>query len=65
MAVDLFDVYEVEIRPPNNCRLMQAGLPKEDAEAFVKMAVMRRGVENHFYTTRPHWVPPHTRSNSR
>lgn len=47
--MELFDVIEVEIAAPHSTRLMASGLTDENAEAFVKMAVIRRGVKTHFY----------------
>ena len=50
MADQRYDVYEVEIKNPENRRLMAANLPKAEADAFIEMAVYRRGVETHIYT---------------
>ena len=50
---DLVDVIEVQIKPPHERRVMKAGLTKDNAEAYIKIAVARRGVENQFYTTQP------------
>lgn len=49
---DLFDVIEVQIAAPHTERVMETGLSQNDAEAFIKIAVMRRGVNTHFYTMR-------------
>lgn len=51
---DLVDVVAVQIKPPHERRVMDSGLTPRNAEAYIKMAVMRRGVENEFYTTQPH-----------
>ncbi len=48
-----FDVLEIEISNPRNRLLMTTDLSKEDADAYVKMAVFRRGVETHFYKAVP------------
>jgi hypothetical protein len=50
---DLVDVVEVQIKAPHERRVMERGLTKENADAYIKLAVMRRGVENQFYTTQP------------
>ncbi len=48
-----FDVLEIEIKNPANKRVMERGLSEDNAEAYVKMAVYRRGVETHFYKAVP------------
>lgn len=48
-----FDVVEIEIKNPLNRRVMDRGLSRDDADAYVKMAVYRRGVETHFYKAVP------------
>ena len=53
----MFDVVEIEISPPHAQRVMAENLTEEAAEAFVKMAVIRRGVERHFYKAIPHRAP--------
>lgn len=50
---DRFDVLAVSIRPPHTGRVMATDLLRRDAEAFVSMAVMRRGVETEFFTVVP------------
>ena len=50
---DLVDVIEVQINEPHTVRVMESGLTERNAEAFIKLAVMRRGVDNQFYTTAP------------
>lgn len=50
---DLVDVIEVEIAPPHSVRLIARGKTPLNADAVVEMAVMRRGVEHHFFTTAP------------
>lgn len=52
-ADDLYDVIEVQIRSPHSERVMATGKTRANAEAFIKIAIMRRGVENQFYTMRP------------
>ncbi|HEY4722211.1 MAG TPA: hypothetical protein VII92_10215 [Anaerolineae bacterium] len=52
MTEKLFDVVEVEIAHPHNERILAAGKIKTEAEATIKLAVMRRGVGHHFYTMR-------------
>lgn len=54
MSERRYDVLAVEIKPPNNSRVMTENLSREDAEAYVKFAVIRRGVETEFYTVREH-----------
>jgi hypothetical protein len=49
----LFDVFEVEIATPNRERKIAAAQSEKNAEAIIKMAVMRRGVDTHFFTKRP------------
>ena len=50
---ELVDVVAVQIKSPHARRVMDRGLTKENAEAYIKMAVMRRGVDEEFYTTQP------------
>ena len=49
----MFDVMEIEIAPPHNKRVMAVDLDEKNAEAFIKMAIARRGVELHFYKAVP------------
>lgn len=49
-----FDVYEVEIKNPNNRRVMKEDCSEQQAEDFIRIAVMRRGVETHIFTMEPH-----------
>ena len=51
---DMLDVIEVEIAAPHRVRLIGVDKTERNAEAIVNMAVMRRGVEHHFFTTAPH-----------
>lgn len=44
-----FGVVEIEIRNPENQRVMERNLSEDAAETYIKIAVMRRGVETHFY----------------
>ena len=53
LANQLFDVVEVQIKAPHEWRVMETRLTKENADAYIKMAVIRRGVEHSFYTTQP------------
>lgn len=46
---ELFDVVEIEIARPHRVRVMDRNLNEDRADAVVSMAVMRRGVEEHFY----------------
>lgn len=48
-----YDVIEVSLTPPHPERLIQADLSADDAEAVVKMAVARRGVENSIFKAVP------------
>lgn len=48
----LFDVVAVKIRPPNTERVIATSLTRDNAEATVKIAVARRGVDDEFFTTR-------------
>lgn len=50
----MFDVIEVEIKPPHRQRVMIENLTEPDAEAFIKISIARRGVEHHFYKAVPH-----------
>lgn len=54
MSTGTFDVYEIEIAPPHKRRLMARLMTEAEAEAFIKIAVARRGVETHFYKAEPH-----------
>jgi hypothetical protein len=47
------DVIEVEIAPPYRIRIMARSETKNNAETIIKMAVIRRGVKQHFFTTAP------------
>jgi hypothetical protein len=49
----LVDVMEVEIAAPHGKRLMRSGMTEKNAEAFIQMAIARRGVETHFYKAVP------------
>jgi hypothetical protein len=57
IAEKLFDVIAVNIKTLAE-RIMETRLTKLDAEAFVKIAVFRRGVEEEFYKTEPHPYTP-------
>ena len=46
---DLYDVVAVNIAT-GQVRLMDTGRDKRNAEAYVKFAVMRRGVEEEFFS---------------
>jgi len=50
------DVIEVEIAAPHKVRVMATRKSKANADAFVNMAVMRRGVEHHFFKAVPSGV---------
>lgn len=47
----LYDVIEVGMEKPHTVRIIDTGKTMANADAIVKMAVMRRGVEDHFFTT--------------
>lgn len=53
MSEHLWDVVAVEIKPPNKERIMKRGLTEKNAEAFISIAVARRGVSEEFYTKKP------------
>ena len=50
---DLFDVIEIEIAAPENVRVIAEGKTERNANAIEEMAVIRRGVETHFFKTVP------------
>ena len=50
---DLVDVVAVEIKQPHTRRIMERNLTPQDAWSFIKIAVIRRGVDSEFYTTQP------------
>lgn len=50
---ELLDVIEVEIAKPHRVRVIASNKTEANAEAIVNMAIMRRGVEAHFFTTCP------------
>lgn len=53
-AEGLADVIEVSLDNPNDVkRVIAERKTPENAEAIVKMAVIRRGVETSYFTTRP------------
>lgn len=54
MSEQLYDVIEVRIKPPHDERMISEAKTKENAEAIVNYAVMRRGVETAFFTIEPH-----------
>lgn len=56
MSEPKFDVIAVEIATGKE-RFMAQDQPRRDAEAIMRMAVIRRGVEEEFFAVRPH---PHT-----
>lgn len=47
------DVIEVQIKAPHAIRIIDRNRDERNAEAVVNMAIMRRGVEDHFFTTVP------------
>lgn len=53
MSEHRWDVIEVEIKAPHRIRIIDTDKGERDADAVIKMAVMRRGVEHHFFTKRP------------
>lgn len=46
-----YDVIEVGMKKPHPVRIIERNKDMKDADAIVKMAVVRRGVEAHFFTT--------------
>lgn len=52
MSTHLFDVIAVNIRTKEE-RVLETGKTEKNADAIIKMAVMRRGVDVEFYTKRP------------
>jgi hypothetical protein len=59
----LFDVVAVDLTT-NAERVMERGLTHKNAEAYVMMAVMRRGVEDEFFKTVPQDAPPGTQADN-
>ncbi len=49
----MFDVIEVQFKKPRTVRLIAEGKSERNADAIINMAVMRRGVEEAFFTTAP------------
>lgn len=47
----LYDVIEVEMEKPHKVRLIDQSKSLKQADAIIHMAVARRGVEDHFFTT--------------
>ncbi len=47
------DVLKVEITPPHRVKVLTTFRDAENAAAFINIAVMRQGVETHFFTTKP------------
>lgn len=46
----LYDVIEVEIKEPHLVRIIDRGKTLKTADSIITMAVVRRGVEDHFFT---------------
>lgn len=55
---DNVDVIAVEIKPPHARRVMECNISPGDAEAYIKIAIARRGVDHEFYTTEPAGTHP-------
>lgn len=53
----LFDVIAVRLDDHSE-RVMERGLPEREAEVYIEMAVCRRGVDEEFFTKRPHVATP-------
>lgn len=53
MADDLVDVIEVQIKAPHTIRVMDTGKSAASADFYIKMAILRRGVEHSFFMTAP------------
>lgn len=51
--MDRFDVIEVRTAQPHTVRVLETDKTDRNAEAIVNMAVCRRGVVGHFFTTCP------------
>lgn len=49
----MFDVVEVQIKAPHTVRVIATNKSERNAEAIISMAIMRRGVEHHFFKTVP------------
>ena len=49
----MYDVVVVKVAAPHRVRLMAEGLSERNAEAVVRMAVARLGVEEEFYSYVP------------
>jgi len=49
----LFDVIRIEIDEPHREDVLYTGETKADADALIKFAIIRRGVETHFFVARP------------
>ncbi len=52
-AKDCFDVIEVTIKTPHRIRVLATQKSEKEAEAFYNIAVLRRGVEEHFFMAVP------------
>lgn len=50
---DRFDVIEVQIAPPNSVRVLAHDLDAANADAWILMAIARRGVEGSFFKVVP------------
>lgn len=53
MDQELFDVVAINIKTGER-RILDTGKTRENADAIVMMAVVRRGVETEFYKMVPH-----------
>lgn len=49
----MFDVIAVQIKAPYTVRIMDRNMTSENAEAYVKMTVIRRGVDDEFFKVVP------------
>lgn len=49
----MFDVIAVSLEKPPTVRVLDRGLTQEDADATVRFAVIRRGVEKEFFAKVP------------
>jgi hypothetical protein len=52
-TVPLYDVIATTIRAPHRRRVMDRNMRGAEAEAYIKFAVMRRGVDAEFYSAVP------------
>ena len=49
----MFDVIAVQIKAPHTVRVMDRNMTADNADAYVRMAVMRLGVDEEFFKAVP------------